>query len=181
MYALNVSYLREAIKLKGFSGIKPFLEHLGMHKNTLDRFTRGAPVLASSVEQVLAALDLPIERAIVKKQAALKLPISPLVERIHTRYPYTSLFLFGSQAKGCARRYSDFDIGIYAKGGIPLSDYLQILEEKERFEEDSPCRVDCVNLTNAKQDFIRAIAPDLRLLAGYERDRIELQEKAYGE
>jgi predicted nucleotidyltransferase len=101
----------------------------------------------------------------------------PFVEELHKRHPTISIFLFGSRARGRARTYSDFDLGVYAKDGVRLAEFLQILEEKEAFEEVAPQRIDCVNLNNATPEFLREIAPDLRLLAGYDRDRLALERE----
>lgn len=178
MYVLNVDTLRTAVRKRGFRGIKPFLKHLGLHRNTLDRFVKGASVLPSSIEQVLSALNISIEDALVQSSQNPADPVMSLAEEIHRKYPKTSLFLFGSRARGGGRKHSDFDIGVYSREGLPLKDFLHILEDKELFEEESPWRVDCVNLTNASDDFVASIAPDMKLLAGYDRDRVELLKRA---
>lgn len=181
MYALNIEALKTAVRKRGFRGIKPFLEHIGLHRNTLDRFARGASVLPRSVEQVVSSLNIPIEQALVRTTQNPADPIMPLVEEIHRNHPNTSLFLFGSRARGRNRKYSDFDLGVYSRTGIPLKEFLRILEEKERFEEASPWTIDCVNLTNASGEFLVAIARDMTLLAGYDRDRVELLQRARNE
>ena len=180
MYKLNMGTLKTAAKRAGFGGVKPLLEHLGLHRNALDRFARGAGVLPNSIETVIAALNLPIQDAVMQKVEPVGIAdeIMPLVEEIHKKHPTISIFLFGSRAKGRARRYSDYDLGVYSKDGVSLAEFLQILEEKEAYEEISPQRVDCVNLTNVTPEFLREIALDLRLLAGYDRDRVSLKRKA---
>lgn len=180
MHQLNMQAIRTAVKKLGFGGVKPFLGHLGLHRNALDRFSRGAGVLPESIERVLSALSLPIHEAVVPQPGTLGFAeeIMPLVEQIHRGHPTTSIFLFGSRAKGRARKFSDYDLGVYAKDGVPLTDFLHILEETEAFEEKASQRIDCVNLSSATPEFLREIAPDLTLLAGYERDRVEIKRKA---
>jgi predicted nucleotidyltransferase len=179
MYVLNIPEISKALHNRGYRGLRPLLKRLGLHRNTLDRFIRGAPVLPSSVEKVLAALDLQLERALCNKESLQKLPIDELVTNIHAAYPQVSIFLFGSRARNSARRYSDYDLGVYSSGGISLSQFLAILEHKERYEEVAPEKIDCVNLNQADKAFLSSITPDIRLLAGYERDMIELRERTY--
>lgn len=179
MYTLDMDAIKAAVRKRGFGGIKPFLEHIGLHRNTLDRFARGASVLPRSVEQILSSLSIPIEKALVSSSQNAGDPIMPLVERIHRNHPNTSLFLFGSRARGRSRKYSDFDLGVYSHTGIPLKEFLDILEEKEQFEEESPWTIDCVNLTNVTDDFLGSISHDITLLAGYERDRLELLQRVH--
>jgi predicted nucleotidyltransferase len=180
MYKLNMGAIKAAAKRAGFGGIKPLLEHLGLHRNALDRFARGAGVLPNSIDTVIAALNLPIQDAVIRQLEPVGIAdeIMPLVEKIHKEHPTISIFLFGSRAKGRARRYSDYDLGVYSKDGVSLTEFLQILEKKEAYEEISPQRIDCVNLTNATPEFLREIALDLRLLAGYDRDSVSLKREA---
>jgi predicted nucleotidyltransferase len=181
MYALNLDYIKKVAKSRGHAGIKPLLEHLGLHRNTLDRFARGASVLPSSIATVLSALDIPIEKATYKKSTYSELPINPLVLSIHKLYPDISIFLFGSRARGKARKYSDFDLGVYSNNGISLEDYLEMIEVKEQYEEESPYKIDCINLNNADRDFLVSIESELRMLVGFESDLIILRGKAHGE
>ena len=177
MYVLNINQIKKTLHARGYSGLKPFLERIGLHRNTLDRYVRGAPVLPVSIEKALAALEIPIEQAICMHYQEEKLSIDSLVTSIHTSYPQVSIFLFGSRARKSARKYSDFDIGVYSQSGISFSQYLAILEQKENYEEHAPEKIDCVNLNLAEKDFLLSVVPDLRLLAGYERDTIELRGK----
>jgi predicted nucleotidyltransferase len=180
VYILNIHAIRSKARDLGFRGVKPLLEHLGLHRNTLNRFANGSPILPHSVDRILSALQISLSEAIIQSspQRAETDDITPLVERIHRRYPDVSVFLFGSRARRKSRRYSDFDLGVFTSGKLPLSTFLDILEQKEKFEEGSPHRVDCVNLTDASPDFLREISPDLILLAGYERDRLEIVQRA---
>ncbi len=184
MYALNLDYISKIAKSKGYGGIKPLLTHLGLHRNTFDRYMKGSPVLPSSVEKVIAALDISIEKATYKKVQNSELAIDNLINCIHKHYPNVSIFLFGSQAREGsrkARKYSDFDLGLYSKQGIIFSDYLKILEIKDDYEENNPQRIDVVNLEKADKDFLINIIPDMRMLVGFEKDFIDLKRKAYGE
>ena len=180
MYALNVDYIKQVAKSKGYKGLKPLLEQLGLHRNTLDRYMRNSQILPKSIEKVFNALDIPIEKGLYKSISQDDLPIDELVHEIHLLYPNISIFLFGSRAKGTARKYSDYDLGLYSNHEISFSDFLKIVELKERFEENSPVRVDCVNLTIADKNFITGIFPHIRMLVGFEKDFNNLRKLAYG-
>ena len=57
MYVLNIEAIKRKARELGFGGIKPLAEHLGLHRNTLDRFARGASVLPRSVELIILKLN----------------------------------------------------------------------------------------------------------------------------
>ncbi len=182
MYALNSTLLKNESRKRGYGGVKPLLEELGLHRNTLDRYLRGAPVLPRSVETVLSKLGIPLEKALLHVGSSVRVDsqIEELTREIHIVFPEISIFLFGSRARGTARTYSDFDIGIYSEKGIPLQKYLRILEIKEQFEEVSPYRVDCINLNNADREFISSIYKDLKMLVGYHSDEELIKKIAHG-
>ena len=61
------------------------------------------------------------------------------------------VFIFGSRAKGKARKYSDYDIGILGKR--PLPSYLKVLIEEALEESNLPFKVDIVDFSNVSEDF----------------------------
>jgi uncharacterized protein len=67
------------------------------------------------------------------------------------RYHPAKVYLFGSQAKGVARKTSDIDIAVWPEQPLPdglLSDIRQALENSNILEN-----VDLVDLSNADQEF----------------------------
>jgi predicted nucleotidyltransferase len=179
MYALRAEILREAARKRGYRGLSEVLRKLGLHRNTLNRYLAGAPILPDSVSKLFIELDVPLENAIVRKDLDSSEPIPDtilaLAERL-SRLPANgcSVFLFGSRARGTAKRLSDFDLGVFAKEGLEWKNYLRLVAEKEEFEEGSPFKVDVVNLNSADSGFLKNIRADLRLLAGQYSDYLAL-------
>ena len=61
------------------------------------------------------------------------------------------VFIFGSRATGKAKKYSDYDIGIWGKRPVPLK-IIGLIEEA--FEEsDLPYRVDIVDFSLVSPEF----------------------------
>ena len=63
------------------------------------------------------------------------------------------VFIFGSRASNKARRYSDYDIGIWSKNKKPLSSRVKILIEDALEESDLPYKVDIVDFSLVSSGF----------------------------
>ena len=61
------------------------------------------------------------------------------------------VFIFGSRAKGKARKFSDYDIGVTGKKPLNFKKIAQINEELE--ESDLPYRVDVVDFSTVSKSF----------------------------
>ncbi|MDA2935675.1 nucleotidyltransferase domain-containing protein [Patescibacteria group bacterium AH-259-L05] len=61
------------------------------------------------------------------------------------------VFIFGSRATGKAKKYSDYDIGIWSKKPIPSS--TKILIEEALEESDLPYNVDIVDFSFVDKKF----------------------------
>jgi len=179
MYVLNADRLRSTARQQGYTGLTSLLRLLGLSRSALQRFTEGAPVLPKSVAAVAEALDMPIEQVVVKVSAAFDLSSVPveLASKLHRQFNSLSFFLFGSRARGQARKYSDFDLGVYSSAGVQFENYLELVKLKEQYEEESPYYFDLVDLTKADSEFVREISGDLRLLAGYYSDLMALKQR----
>ena len=184
-YVLNSELLKRAARERGYGGLAGVLRALGLHRNTLTRYMDGAPVVPKSLAAIIGTLGLDISAAIVpavgEKGIVSHEPVLPLVSILSEKFPSYSYVLFGSRVKGKARQYSDFDLGVLAPQGLPLKEYLKMIELKEDFEDNSSIMVDLVDLSRAAPDFIRGISPDALLLAGRYADLVSLQKvKANG-
>jgi len=62
-------------------------------------------------------------------------------------------FIFGSRAVGKAKKYSDYDIGIWSKNKRPLSSRIKILIEDALEESDLPYKVDIVDFSLVSSGF----------------------------
>jgi len=79
-----------------------------------------------------------------------------IVREILNKYPY-SFYVYGSRAKGNARKLSDLDI-CYQD---PIPDSLVYQIEEELKESDLPFTVDLVNWKRMKPTFQELIKKDL--------------------
>jgi len=61
------------------------------------------------------------------------------------------IFIFGSRAAGRAKKYSDYDIGIWGKKSVPWHILAMINESLE--ESDIPYKVDIVDFSLLSPEF----------------------------
>lgn len=79
-----------------------------------------------------------------------------IIVAILTQYPYT-FYVFGSRAKGTAKKYSDLDLCF--KDQIPTRIIAEI--EEKFIESDLPFTVELVDWNQCSADFKKLIAKDL--------------------
>jgi type I restriction enzyme S subunit len=72
------------------------------------------------------------------------------------------VFIFGSRATGKAKKYSDYDIGIWGKKPVPLS-VLSALEEALD-ESDLPYKVDVVDFSLVPKKFKEVALSEIKKL-----------------
>lgn len=180
MYVVDKTAFYDAMARRGFGSVRALAGFLGVHRNTIQNYLSGKPVLPSTLDRVLDVLGLRLERAVVRvvKEPTPDFgPIAALVDRLHGLFPDVTLVLFGSRSRGAHARYADWDIGVYRAEGLPHSRYRCILL-KLRDEEDSlPCYVDLVNLNRADGGFLSNLAASWVFLTGSQRDWLHLQRK----
>ena len=63
------------------------------------------------------------------------------------------IFIFGSRVFGKARKFSDYDIGIWSKNKRPLSSRNKILIEDALEESNLPYKVDVVDFSLVSSGF----------------------------
>ncbi len=61
------------------------------------------------------------------------------------------VFIFGSRAVGKAKKYSDYDIGIWGKKPLPSS--IKVLIEEALEESNLPYKIDIVDFSLTSSDF----------------------------
>jgi hypothetical protein len=182
VHVLDAEKVARRLKDKGWGSLTALAHALGLHRNTLHYYLSGKPVFSAALEKLFAALDLDPAVAVVKKSFFAApgeiAAIAPLVDTLHAAFPQTTYVLFGSRAEGCARRYSDFDIGVFAAVGLKHELFRKLLRIKTDWEEDSPYFIDLVNLDRADPEFLRRISRGWKFLAGRQQDWMMLQNKA---
>jgi predicted nucleotidyltransferase len=180
MHILNRIEFKRGMQRKGFRTHQQLALALGLHRNTISHYLSGAPVLPEKLERLLVALELPIERALLRvdsETAQSDTPISDIVDRLHERHPRVAFVLFGSRARRTHGRYSDYDLGAYSKDGISHEEYRAMRVQISEAAEALPVDIDLVNLHRADPGFLARVLRDGRMLAGRRSDWNALQEQ----
>lgn len=186
-YVLNREAIEAAMARKRIRGLSDLARRTGVHRNTLGRFIyKELAVLPGSIARVLEELSVSPEDALKcihspSQTSSTMAVIAEIADKLLEKRHEAVYVLFGSRARNDARRYSDFDIGVFSKDGLSLETYLSLLDVKEGFEEEQPWFFDLVNLNNADSEFLRNIASDLQFLAGRRQDWLALKAKCGNE
>ncbi len=179
MYILHESRFHEALKKKGYRSIGELAKSLGVHRNTIHHYLSGHPVFPEGFAKILSALDLsPIEA--LEDKGVLELPyegIANLVDQLRADYPGVTFVLFGSRVSGQAGPYSDWDLGVFARGGLAHEAYRKIVRRSGDLTENFPFFVDVVNLNRADLPFLQEISRHWVFVGGSLQDWISLQRR----
>ncbi len=183
MLVLNTAKFHEALKKRGYRSLGQFAHELGLHRNTIHHYLSGRSVIPEGLERILSGLSLRPGELLVEReeQSFLAEPIAALVDGLHSEFPQLTFILFGSRARGRAKKYSDWDIGVFSADVLPHSLYRRVLGRKDDLAENLPFFVDVVNLNNADSAFLKEASRHWRFLTGRQRDWIALQRKVADE
>ena len=185
-FVLNRDVIQSAMAKKRIRGLSDLARRTGVHRNTLGRFIyRQLPVLPDSIARVFEELSVSPGDALKRigdpSPSSTRAIVAEIADKLLAKHHEAAYVLFGSRARNDARKYSDFDIGVFSKDGLPLEKYLSLLDIKGGFEEDQPWFFDLVNLNNADSEFLKNIGPDLQFLAGRHGDWLALKAKCCNE
>lgn len=182
MYYLDKDKFYASLASSGYSSVEELAKSLGVHRNTIHYYLKGKPIISTKLSAIIKGLGVGL-MDIISKEPELQFPQEPiaaLIDQLLDKTPEFTYVLFGSRARKSAKKYSDFDIGVYREKGIPLSDYLNLLRQRDELEDDSAFFIDLVNLNNADREFITEISKDWIFLGGKQRDWLALQKLAGG-
>lgn len=170
MYILDPIIVKSSLKSTNIKSVVNLAKRLDIHRNTVQYYLAGAPVLNLNLEKILDGLNLTPKTAFKKIENEIqdeKKIVIKLADTISNSLPLPlAIVLFGSRAKKTAHRYSDFDIGVYSKDGLSNKDFLKLHRYKDKFEDSSPYLVDLVNLNSINSEFIKNISADMKFLSG---------------
>ncbi|MBL7661305.1 nucleotidyltransferase domain-containing protein [bacterium] len=177
-YIIDSQKFNSALERAGYDSLSELASRIGVHRNTLHHYLSGTSVFPDSLNKLFFALAVEPEDIIAKpkKQYTLELVV-PIVDAILKKYPECCLVLFGSRARGGAKQFSDFDLGVYCEKGLAHADYRCLVEIKEKLSEDLPIFIDLVNLNKADDNFLKSIGPGMKFLGGRLSDWLKLQRK----
>lgn len=182
MHVLDAAQVARRMSAKGIESLSALADLLGLHRNTLHYYLGGRPVFSAALDRIFTALDLDPAVAVVKKVSSLAVgdngAIAPLVDQLHDAFPEAAYILFGSRAKGSARRYSDWDVGVFHRDGLGRDTFRKLVRIKSDWEENSPFFTDLVNLNGVDRKFLEKIIGTAHFLAGRQQDWLALIKQA---
>lgn len=183
MHILDKRRIKLAAKAQGYSSIGDLAQAIGVHRNTLQRYFSSAGIFPHSIEILFEKLKINPSEALVQLSNQPSIDetsneISNFVDDLSKAYPQFTFILFGSRTNSKSRKNSDWDIGVYRKGGLSHSEFVEFLvDAKDRAEKLSHL-VDIVNLNRASPDFLTSVIRTGRLLAGRMSDWSLLKKEA---
>ena len=180
-YILDSSRIRQAITKCGYASVSQFATRLGLHRNTVIGYLSGQSCLPRALEKILSALDLKASEVIIQKQTAKQiagLKIEKLLSSLISLEPHCAFFLFGSRARGKAKDYSDYDVGLYKKEELPFKAYSKLLSLVDEWNQNNFSEVQLVNFCNADKEFLENTIDDMHFLGGDFSEWVNIFRKA---
>ena len=166
---VDASRLQREISRRGFSSVKDFADSVGVHRNTVGNYLSGKTSLPNALARILAALDLPPAEVLSLHQRRRQMPglvLSDLIGDLHTAVPEAAFVLFGSRARGTAKRYSDYDLGVFRPDPLDFPTFSRLLDRVSEWNEESLATAQLVDLTHAEATFLGVLAEDFVFLTG---------------
>lgn len=162
-------------------GIKSFLEMSrvsGLHRNTINHYLKGGSIYQTAFLEICKILHVEPTDLTAAKPTNIAIPpeLANLLDTLHCHFPQLTFVLFGSRARKTPKRFSDWDIGFFAKEKFSHQTHLNLLKMADDHLENTLIEINLVNLQEASADFLKTIASDLIFLTGYLRDFQKFKE-----
>ena len=168
-FILNRENFLAALSRGGYGSVTELAGALGVHRNSLSNYLNGGQVFPEVLEKALLALRID-PASVIKLATPIEgdpaRVVGELSDRIARKDPYCCIVLFGSRARGRHKRFSDFDLGVYTRTGIPFSEFSSMLSCVDDFNDATMNTVQLTNISDADEAFLKAIGPDLQFVAG---------------
>jgi predicted nucleotidyltransferase len=162
-YRIDQMVFKKRVIAKGYRSLSDFAAKNNIHRNTLLNLKQGQSVFSSSYRNITNALEIdPLELMVPISTCPFNNEnldeIRPLIAHLVKLAPGKAIMLIGSQASGKAKKYSDWDIGIFDHVH-PLSgrEYLHLKGKVEDLSENLVRMVDLVNLNQAPSWFLESL------------------------
>ena len=178
---IDSTRLQREIQARGFPTVKSFADSIGVHRNTVGNYLAGKTALPGTLARMLEALDLAPAEVLSLSQRRKQVPglsIANLISTLHTSVPEAAFVLFGSRARGTAKRYSDYDIGVYHPDTMAFAVFSRLLDEVSAWNDESLVVAQLVDLTRADTSFLTRLAEDVVFLAGSHTSWCDLLQTA---
>ncbi|HQH26758.1 MAG TPA: helix-turn-helix domain-containing protein [Oligoflexia bacterium] len=168
-YVIDAERLSRALRDKGFRSFRELARELKLHRNTISNYLTGGPVLPDALERILSRLELTPGEVLKHSAPRRKVPgleIAEFAAQLNRTDPDAVFVLFGSRSRGSAKRFSDYDIGIFKSTGLEFAAYSRLLNIAADWNEQQIPEVQLVNLNAADDGFLGAIRDDMKFLSG---------------
>jgi len=180
-YQLDFIKFKSQIIAKGYKNLAEFAAKNSIHRNTLRNLLAGQPVFLDSFSRVAEILEVdPLELIIPHAKLPSHIKgseeLAPIVARLLQKEKKMAIVLVGSQARKRAKKYSDWDIGIFRQP-IPISgmEYLKLKQLVEDMGENNIRQMDLINLNQAPSWFLESLKEPLLFLEGNRESYCYLQ------
>ena len=178
---LDASRLQREIHQRGFNSVQDFADSVGVHRNTVGNYLAGRTALPSALAKILVALDLAPADVLslpLRRRQVPGLMIADLIESLHAANAGAVVVLFGSRARGTAKRHSDYDLGLFCHTPFEFPAFSRMLDLIAGWNELSLATAQLVDLSRADASFLSGVCKDLVFLAGSHEAWCELLRKS---
>ncbi len=173
-YYLDIHKLKTLVAKRGYVSMSQFLIAIGLHRNTLLQYQqKKKSVFSSAFEKIVASLQADPLKLMTQDDARsdtlqfAEEDLREIVQKLAVRHPSAVFVLLGSRARGSARQYSDWDLGISGgNAGITSDQYLLVKDELETATDNLPVSVDLVSMDAAPLWFLQQVGKDPKFFAG---------------
>jgi predicted nucleotidyltransferase len=160
---MNNDAFHARLRALGFRNALEFARRTGIHRNTISLYLQGREILQGAFVKIAGALkcdplDLVQKKIDAEGEIEHLSEIRQIIDALVKADAGIAVLLLGSRAKGTARPYADWDIGI-TRNGKPIDGrlFLTLRGKTEELAEDLPRSVDLVNLDAAPAWFLEGI------------------------
>lgn len=173
-YALNSNLFQKCLKQRGYRNVADFIAQTGFNRMTIHHYQEGNGPFSEAYYRLCDSLNVdPLEllAPIFSQTQNLQIEeILPLIKKMAAKYQQVAFGLFGSRAKGMAKKFSDWDIGITGgSAALNTGQYSKIKNEIMDLAEDLPRSVDVIFLDAAPLWFWEEMDYTPVFLAGDEK------------
>lgn len=170
-YGLNREFFERALRERGFDNHLAFCECAKIHRNTLNYYLSGRDVFSKKFYDIAAALEADPLALIAPVDIGVQNAgeIELIIRELGMNKDVAAILL-GSRAKGQAKAFSDWDIGITGgEKNISDRDFLGMKGRVDEIADNLPRKVDLINLDSAPDWFLDEIDYEPVFLGGNER------------
>lgn len=154
-YVIDRAAVTKRMKALGFLNASQFANRIGVHRNTILGYFSGKPVFASAFLKIANALGRdPLELITLADKGPVFAEhideIRPIIAALVRQSPGIAVVLLGSRAKGRAKAFSDWDMGVTRPASpITSEEFLSLRRVAADLAEDLVRNVDVINLDAA--------------------------------